>query len=230
VYWSDFYSIYSAPAGGGQASLIFSGPGIGRLELDGLGALYFTVANGGGANQGSVHRLQNRTDTVLVANTRVEPAVAVDDTWVYFATLDNSQNGYVRRVPKQGGSAETVIGCGSYCQLAALKTDASRIYLRALTGEVWSVSKANPSLVVLSGRNGASTAYTYTSEIDAWGSVVYWNFVNSQSGVNGIFSASADGSQFNVVDTGSDSNWYMPRADDSAVYYWHQGSLIRRLK
>jgi hypothetical protein len=32
------------------------------------------------------------------------------------------------------------------------------------------------------------------------------------------------------VDTSNDSSWLSLRVDDVAVYYWHGGAVIRRLK
>ena len=44
------------------------------------------------------------------------------------------------------------------------------------------------------------------------------------------FRAMADGTGWTGVDTGADSNWVGPRVDDTAVYYFHAGALLKRLK
>jgi len=33
-----------------------------------------------------------------------------------------------------------------------------------------------------------------------------------------------------AVDTSNDQSWFGVRVDDIAVYYWHNGAVIRRLK
>jgi hypothetical protein len=232
VYWSDSASIYSAPVGGGAASLIYSGAqGIGKLALDGDGALYWTASYWlGYQSKASVHRMQDRVDTVLVDNAQATIAVAVDDKYVYYGNYDNFGYGEVRRVPKKGGTVETVISCGYGCFPSSLRADFKNIYLRANRGEAWSVSKASPSLKLLSGPNGTPNYYAYTSEIDVSGSTVYWNWLQYGAGTNGIFASNADGTAWTALDTGNDYNWTGPRVDDTAAYYWHAGALLKRLK
>lgn len=232
VYWADSNSIYSAPVGGGSASLIFSGAnGIGRLALDETGALYWTAGVWQAyQSRASVHRMQDRVDTVLVADTAATQAVAVDDRYVYFGFYDSAAStGELRRVPRKGGTAEKVISCGTYCQLGSLKTDFDNVYARSMRGEAWTVSKTNPTLRLLSGQNGTAGGGSF--DIDANASVVYWNWVQYSVGsVNGIFAANADGTSWRGLDTGADYSWIGPRVDDSALYYWHSGSLLKRLK
>ena len=38
------------------------------------------------------------------------------------------------------------------------------------------------------------------------------------------------GTGFAGLDTASDNNWAGPRVDDTAAYYWHDSSLMKRLK
>jgi len=231
VYWTDNYSIYSAPVGGGSADVIFSGAnGIGRLSAGADGALYFTSNTWRQYEQkASVHRLQDRVDTVLVDNTYASPASAVDETYVYFGSFDyRAQVGALKRVRKSGGTPETVIECG--CEITALKTDFDNIYVRSSRGDVWAVSKAHPALRLLSGSNGNARGYhNGFTEIYSNASVVYWNWTEYQTTM-GIFAARADGSGWTAIDTGQDSNWYCPRVDDTAIYYWHAGALLKRLK
>jgi hypothetical protein len=169
---------------------------------------------------------------VLVANTRLTAGVAVDDRYVYFGYQDANYNCEVRRVPIAGGPAETVVACGLYRVVNSMKSDGDTLFVRSTSGEAWSVAKANPSLRLLSGPNGASVSYAYEAEIDAVSSVAFWNFRSSTGLSGGLFSANADGSQLAAIDSGGgfDTGWFAPRADDAAVYYWHAGSLIRHLK
>lgn len=67
------------------------------------------------------------------------------------------------------------------------------------------------------------------SDVDANASVVYWT-VFGATGPFGIFRANADGTGEQAVDTGNDRNWRGVRVDDAAVYYRHNGAIIRRLK
>lgn len=230
VYWADYYSISSAPVQGGQASLIFaSRPGIGRLALDAGGALYFTASNYSYSSSpgGEVHRMQNRTDTVLASGLSVHPGVGVDDTYVYFGVAEG--HGMLKRVPITGGAVETLVNCSTDCWITAIRADSKYVYFRAQSGQAWSLSKASPTLVLLSASNGTAW-YNPSNEIDVWGSTAYWNFVWPQSGASGIFSAQADGSHWTAIDTSTDWQWYGPRVDEKAIYDWHVGSLIRRLK
>ena len=66
-------------------------------------------------------------------------------------------------------------------------------------------------------------------EVEVNASVVYWNWIGGTAPY-GIFRANADGSGFRTVDSSNDSSWYGLRVNDTAVYYWHRGAIIRRLK
>ncbi len=60
--------------------------------------------------------------------------------------------------------------------------------------------------------------------------VVWWIWGDGTNRPKGLFRALADGTGFTGVDTGSDFNWFGPRVDDTAVYYFHAGALLKRLK
>jgi hypothetical protein len=60
--------------------------------------------------------------------------------------------------------------------------------------------------------------------------VVWWFWAGSSNGSNGLFRANAGGTGFTAVDTATDYSWMGPRVDDSAVYYFHGGALLKRLK
>ncbi len=233
LYWADYYSIYSVPVGGGSPSLIFSGAqGIGRLALDELGALYWTSNIWQAWQAGaSVHRMQNRTDSTLVSNLRVTDGIAVDDKNVWFGTfIDNSSAGELHRVPRTGGTVQDVISCGSPCYVMSIKTDFQRVYFRSSSGQAYAMAKSNPSLVLLSAGNGSS-GYTSQPDIDANASIAYWNWASYDSNpTNGIFRANPDGTNFKAVDSGQDSAWYGPRVDDTAIFYYHAGAFLKRLK
>ena len=61
-------------------------------------------------------------------------------------------------------------------------------------------------------------------------SVVWWMWGDVTNRPKGLFRAMADGTGWTGVDTGADSNWVGPRVDDTAVYYFHAGALLKRLK
>ena len=233
LYWADYYSsIYSVPVGGGSPSLIFSGAnGIGRLALDETGALYWTSnIFQAWQSKASVHRMQDRTDHILADNLPVSEGVAVDGKYVYFGTFDNNTSaGMLHRVPRVGGNVEDVVSCGSPCQVMSIKTDFEHIYLRNYPGQAYAVPKSKPSLVLLSAGN--SSGYSSQPDIDANASVVFWNWVTYGSNpTNGIFQANPDGTGLKAVDSGQDFSWYGPRVDDTAIFYYHAGALLKRLK
>jgi len=234
LYWTDGSSIYSTPVGGGQIALLFSGGPIGKLALDETGALYWTVNSSGRPSSGSVHRMQNRTDTMLAGGQNPIGAVAVDATHLYWADYA-SEGGTIRRVPRKGGSVESVLSCGLNCYPQAIRLDPDNVYFRlyytvssAANGHVQAMSKSDFRVRILSNGNGAAS-YQYGIDLDVNASVVYWNWLGG-NGPYGIFRANADGSGFKGVDTSNESNWYALRVDDTAVYYWHAGAIIRRLK
>lgn len=227
LYWTDTMFLYSVPVGGGDASLLHTEPllSIGQLALDETGALYYGTARGLG-NNGAVHRMQNRVDTVLASGQNVG-SIAVDATHVYY--VDGSLGiPSLRRVPRNGGAVETIYSCGNSCFLQALAVDSANVYFRlGRTGQVQALSKSDFSVRTLSG--GGIGAAQGWMEIAVNASVVYWNWLGGAP--YGIFSANADGTGLTAIDTSSsDSSWAGPRVDDTALYYAHGGAIIRRLK
>ncbi|MCA1828590.1 MAG: hypothetical protein LC689_16830 [Myxococcales bacterium] len=226
LYWTDTAFLYSVPVGGGDASQLRYEPllSIGQLALDEAGALYYGTARGMG-NNGAVHRMQNRVDTVLVSGQNVG-AIAVDATHVYY--VDSSLGILsLRRVPRNGGAAETIYSCGNSCA-GALVVDSVNLYFRsASTGQVMALSKSDFRVRTLSGAGAVGSAQGWM-ELALSGSVLYWNWLNGAP--YGIFSANTDGTGLTAIDTSSDSDWHGPRVDDTALYYVHDGAIIRRFK
>jgi hypothetical protein len=215
-------------------ALLFTGASIGRLALDEVGALYWTVGNYSVANTGSVHRMQDRADTLLAKGQNPLGALAVDASHVYFTDYATDGGG-IRRVPREGGAVERVLYCGSGCAPQAVRLDAQNVYFRlsnsgtsATNGHVEAMSKADLKVRMLSRDNG-NGAYNSGVEVEVNASVVYWNWTGGSSPY-GIFRANADGTGFHAVDTSNDTGWLGLRVDDVALYYWHSGAVIRRLK
>jgi len=236
LYWSDGWTLYSTPVGGGERTVLSTSGPIGKLALDELGALYWSVgASRGvfGPTPGSVHRMENRADTVLATGPSPNGEVAVDATHVYF-TDRGSPQGSIRRVPRKGGSVETVFTCPVNCLPQALRVDPRFVYFRVGTGQpdtsghVQAWSKADGTIRVLSRPNGEG-GYSPLPDVEANASVVYWNWTAGK-GPFGIFRANADGTGFAAVDSSNDMNWYAVKVDDVAVYYHHSGAIIRRLR
>jgi hypothetical protein len=227
LYWTDSRSLYSTPVGGGEVALLAweSAEDINQLALDETGALYYVTSRGLG-NDGAVHRMQNRVDTVLASGQNAI-SIAVDATHVYYGDASGGIAS-LRRVPRNGGALESVYSCGDSCYVAAIRVDSANVYFRATTtGHVQALSKSDFSVRTLSGAN--SGGYQYPVGVDANASVVYWNWLGGAP--YGIFRANADGTGFAAVDTSNDdSSWYGLRVDDSALYYFHAGAIIRRLK
>jgi len=236
LYWTDYDHVYSTPVGGGQEALLFTGSPIGRLALDETGALYWTVGQCcSGDNSGSVHPMQNGTHTVLAEGQNPMGAVAVDASDVYFTAFDGHA-GSIRRVPRNGGAVNTVLSCGSGCYPEALAVDPQNVYFRpgvsgsaTTDAHVQVMSKADSRVRMLSTGTGSDDSTYSILEVEVNGSVAYWNWSNGASPY-GIFRSNADGSGFATVDSASDRDWYGVRVDDLAVYYHHQGAIIRQLK
>ena len=234
LYWTDSSNLYSTPVGGGQVALLFTGTSIGKLALDEVGALYWTVGANSGMNTGSVHRMQDRADTVLAKGQNPMGALAVDASHVYFTDY-GSDGGGIRRVPREGGAVERVLYCGSSCFPQAVRLDAQNVYFRvgyngtsSINGHVQVMSKADFKGRVLSSDNG-NGVYFYGMEVEVNASVAYWNWTGGTSPY-GIFRSNTDGTGFHAVDTSNDGSWLALRVDDVAVYYWRSGAVIRRLK
>jgi len=234
LYWTDTSNLYSTPVGGGQVALLFTGTSIGWLALDEVGALYWTMGARSGANTGSVHRMQDRADTVLAKGENPLGALAVDASHVYFTDY-GTDGGGIRRVPREGGAVERALYCGSGCVPQAVRLDAQNVYFRlsyygtsSTNGHVQVMSKTDFKGRVLSSDNGNGLYYSGV-EVEVNASVAYWNWTGGSSPY-GIFRANADGTGFHAVDTSNDSSWLGLRVDDVALYYWHSGAVIRRLK
>jgi hypothetical protein len=233
LYWTDGSNVYSTPVGGGEVALLASAGRVGKLALDEVGALYWVVTASGDLT-GSVHRMQDRFDSVLARGENPNGPIAVDATHVYFT--GNRAGGFIRRVPRKGGEVETVLDCGSRCFPRALRVDSRFIYFRVFTaapsGQVEAFNKADGSLRVISGGNdpgGLGDVNQSGADVDVNDFVVYWNWSGGKSPY-GIFRANADGTGFAAVDSSEDIGWLALRVDDRAVYYLHSGAIIRRLK
>ena len=91
------------------------------------------------------------------------------------------------------------------------------------------MSKADSRVRMLSTGNGSGDSTYSILEVEVNASVAYWNWSNGASPY-GIFRSNADGSGFATVDSADDRDWYGVRVDDVAVYHYHHGAIIRRLK
>ncbi|MFL5311333.1 MAG: InlB B-repeat-containing protein [Myxococcales bacterium] len=227
VYWTDGFGIYSAPVEGGTGSLLATG-NIGRMALDEVGALYWILIRDFQGGKGSLHRMQNRVDAVIASGQNENFGVAVDATHAYFTcSSTDGKDQAIRRVPKTGGSVETVLT--TLVQPLAVRLDPQNVYFRDLNGAVWSRGKSGGALRLLSGSNGASS-FVSIIELDVNASTVFWIWGDGSNRPQGLFRSQADGTAFTAVDTANDTNWFGPRVDDTAVYYFHAGALLRRLK
>lgn len=236
LYWTDTQNIYSTPVGGGQVAVLSGTWPIGKLALDETGALYWTVGRDLSQDNfigGAVHRTKNRVDTVIVS-TEIpsNEGLGVDGTHVYF-TVRNAEGYFIKRAPRTGGTVETVVSCANDCVLGALKVDPQFVYYRVWRGpcssgaRVEAVRKSDFSTHLVSNKAGGFCGLS--ASIDANASVVYWNAIGGQAPF-GIFRANADGTGEQAVDTSNDQNWLGVLVDDAAVYYWHDGAIIRHLK
>ena len=103
-------------------------------------------------------------------------------------------------------------------------------FVRDTTGAVFGMAKTGGAARSLSGPNTGTASGPL--DIDANASVVWWTWMDTtNSATKGLFHANADGSGFTAVETGSDlTTWSGPRVDDTAVFYFHAGALLKRLK
>ena len=224
VYWTDTGAIASAPVGGGTASLLVANAHVGAIALDTDGSLFW-VEKATATTPGAIHRMQNRVDKVIVANAPASYGLALDDTFVYFTTTaGGGSNGVVDSAPKDGTGAVKVVG-GTISAPLLLRADSRYVYFRTVTGGVWAITKADGTTTRLSTGN-ADDITVASIDFDVNASVAYWNWIDT-SAPQGLFKANTDGSGWAPVDSGQ---VFAPRVDDTAIFYWHDGALLRRLK
>ncbi len=226
LYWTDQYNLYSTPVGGGEVAQLASAYPIGKLALDEQGALYWTVGSTVRSGTGTVHRMQGRADAVIASGQNPTGSIAVDADFAYFGDSPGP-TGSLRRVPRKGGTVDLLVGCDA-CAFNAVRVDSQGVYYRDTAGRVYVRNKASGAVTLISSANG-SPGYTYNPDVEVNASVVFWNW-NGGSSPYGIFRANPDGTGFSAIDSSNDASWYALRVDDTAVYYFHGGAIIRRLK
>jgi hypothetical protein len=218
--------IVSVPVGGGAPSTIFSAAGhsIGKLALD-SGALYFPVTQNL-TEPGSIHRMENRVDRVIASGQPANAGLAVDSGSVYFTFVspnDRDESG-IKRVDKSGGPVTTLVTADEVP--ITVRADSRNVYYRDDNGVIFAVNKDGSGRHVVSGNPGR--AFLVDFDVNAF--VVWWMWTGPGPGPQGLFRANADGSGFAAVDTSSDQRLIGPRVDDTAVYYWQDDTLLKRLK
>jgi hypothetical protein len=174
--------------------------------------------------------MQNRADAVIASN-QSAAAVAVDADFAYFATFNSTGIGALRRVPRNGGTVESLVDCPAQCFVSGVRVDSENVYWReAYTGKVFAREKKTGAVRTLDAGNGFDGSTTYGDNLAVNGGVVYWNRMGGLGRMYGIFRVNADGTGFAAVDSSNDATWFAVAVDDAAVYYLHAGSIIRRLK
>src|SRR5207302_738752 len=142
VYWTSASGIFSAPVAGGAASQLVVSDNVGAIALDADGSLFW-VQPATATMLGAIHRMQNRVDQVIVANAPASYGLALDDTYLYFATTPGGgTNGVVDRAQKDGRGIVSVFGSVAASPLL-LRADSKNVYLRTDLGGVWAISKAD---------------------------------------------------------------------------------------
>jgi hypothetical protein len=222
-------AIFSVPVDGGAESTIFlvgnPDQAIGNLALD-QGALYFTVGQSFRGPR-SIHRMQDRVDQVIAdATDATGSGLAVDSQFVYFTFASNGSNGIARMDKHGGGTASPLVVQSA--QPITLRVDSQNLYWRNVDGAIFAAAKDGSAVRKISDNSGTS----FVLDFDVNGSVVWWLWVGLRNvGPQGLFRANPDGSGFTGVDTTSGLGWDAgPRVDDTAVYYFHRLSLMKRLK
>jgi hypothetical protein len=229
VYWADWGTIWRAPVGGGAMQQVFNTANyITAFTIDAQN-VYWTTDSFGGTNPPSgVFSGPLGGGAGVRLATGVHPtAIAVDAQFVYWS--DHDASGTIMKVSKAGGTAATVIDCGS-CVPVKVKLDFDNIYYRNNDGDTWMRPKAGGSFVQLNTGNPRSTS-VYGIDLDVNAKVAYWTWIDyGSSPRNGLFKANADGTGWTAIETSSDTTWAGPRVDDNYIFYMHAGALYRRLK
>jgi hypothetical protein len=228
VYWNDWRYIYRVAVGGGAIQQLYTAPSsIGRIALDG-GNLYWTTyaVSGNVAGTVSTGPAGGGSPTVI-ATANPLGSLAVDATHVYWTNRD-SNGGGIFRVSKGGGAVDATIQCGA-CIPVVVRVDFQNIYYRNHDSDVWARAKAGGDGRLLSTGNPRS-AGSFAVDLDVNASIAYWMFNDNSQSPHGLFRANADGSGWSAIESSADTTWVGPRVDDTAIYYFHAGALLRRAK
>jgi hypothetical protein len=228
VYWTDWMGIHSVPVEGGSPSLLVQGSLIGGLALDEVGALYWVKANRYGTS-GEVHRMQFRVDATIASGVNANLGVAVDETYAYFTSASEDGTDHtIRRLSKKGGAVETIATTTGIP--LSVQVDARSVYYVDDAGSfsVWSMSKFGGDRRLLWSLN----SWGFPRDIAVSDFAVWWVWNFGLTSVNGLYRSNGDGTGFAAVDGpyADDNSWGGPRVDGAAVYYFHGGALLRRLK
>jgi len=86
-----------------------------------------------------------------------------------------------------------------------------------------------PAPRLLSTGNAASNTVPFV-DLDVNASVAWWTWTDFVNGTRGLFRANADGTGWTAVEKDNSTVWFGPRVDDTAVYYFRSGALLKRLK
>jgi len=208
-------------------ALLFTGASIGKLALDEVGALYWTVSASSGAEHGLGHRMQDRADTVLAKGQNPIGAVAVDASHVYFHGL-REQRGAIRRVPREGGTVEECFRCDPAAMRRRCGSTRERLLPRRLFRQLIEQRPcASHEQDRLQGARALERQWQRRVLLRNGGGrerVGRLLELDGDSSPYGIFRANADGTGFRAVDSSNDRSWLALRVDDVAVYYWHSGA------
>jgi len=240
VYWAAgdtvHGGVYRAPVQGGVTETLFVGQRLSDIALDDSN-VYFANFPGLGAGSGAVYAIPIAGGPHVVLQSGVTPwgGLTADSTDVYFA--DNPpQSAYIKRVPKTGGTATTVVSCAdsSYCGFPVLRADSQSIYyLDGEGGGVFAWHKSDASTVTVAPPADGARDLDVNASIVFW--TIDWNspqYNPNPSPAPGLKRTIADGSVSRYLDSASPPilGWASPRADDSYVFYLRSGALVRHVK
>ena len=149
-----------------------------------------------------------------------------DFAYFTFVALNDSPDRGIRRVDKLGrGPASTLITTSQVP--LRVRVDSQNVYYRDDDGVVCAAAKDGSGNHMVFGNPGR--AFLIDFDVNAF--QVFWLWTDAtRGGTEGLFRANADGSGFTALDTAGDNNWSGPRVDATAVFYWHNSSLMKRLK